>query len=156
MRSHSSISAAALAVALIATVPASQAQLLGVDLNLGGESGIDAGVSVGGDSLLDVDVDAGSGSSDDLLDVEVGGSGADDSLVDVTVGGGPATGPNGGTLIDLGVGTDEAVLDADVTLGGATGGAWTSVVIAGPPSCRAPSGAGSPTCRAGAGPSAPS
>lgn len=123
MRSHSSISAAALAVALIATVPASHAQLLGVDLNLGGESGIDAGVSVGGDSLLDVDVDAGSGSSDDLLDVEVGGSGADDSLVDVAVGGGPATGPNGGTLIDLGVGTDEAVLDADVTLGGATGGA---------------------------------
>lgn len=122
MRTYSYISAAALAAALIATPHFAQAQLLGVDVNVGGESGIDADVSVGGENLIDMDVDAGSSDSgDDLLDVEVGGSGG--NLVDVSVGG-SGTGPNGGRLIDLGAGrTDAAVLDADVTLGGTGDGA---------------------------------
>lgn len=146
MRTYSYISAAALAAALIATPQLAQAQLLGVDLNLGGESGatVGADVTLGGDSLLGVDADVNLGGSNGL-DVNAGvGVGSDDSLVDVdldantrstsgtggnlvdlgvNVGGNSAIGPNGGTLIDLGGRrTDAALVDADVNLGTGTAG----------------------------------
>lgn len=89
-------------------------------VNVGGSSGVDvdAGVDVGGSSGLDVDADVGIGGSDGLsVDAsadlgQTSGSSRGQSLdVDATIGlgsggttsaGKPTTGPNGGTLIDLG------------------------------------------------------
>lgn len=169
MRTHSYISAIALAAALIATPQVAQAQSLGIDLggaevsvdlggdslvdvdagvDLGGDNQIDAGVDVGGDSLVDVDagVDvggesglgvaagvelggSGSGSGSNLVDVDVGvgagsnrGSGGNVVDVDLGVGtgGGGGRGPNGGALIDLDANVlDQAVVDAEVGVGGA-------------------------------------
>lgn len=145
MRAYSYISAAALAAALIATPQIAQAQLLGVDVDVGGDAGsvVDAGVTIGGGSdaggsLVDADVNVGgssgsdSGSGGSLVDVDVNsggatsGSGAGNGLLDVNIGNGGATGPNGGTLIDLNVGrTDAALVDAEVDVGSGSGAAAT-------------------------------
>ena len=131
MQTKSYISAAALAAALLMAPQTSLAQALGVDVDLdvlGIEA--DADVDVGGDSLLDANVDVGTGSSGAASSTDASSG---NSLVDVEIGGEPATGPNGGTLIDLTVGrTDEALVDADLDLlGGATTSGSGSNLITG-------------------------
>lgn len=116
MHTNSYISTAALAAALLATPQASLAQDLGLNLDLGVLGvGVDADVNVGGESLLGVDADVTTGST--------GSSGSGNSLVDLDVDVGSRTGPNGGTLIDLGGnGSDTALVDADIDLPGRTSG----------------------------------
>jgi hypothetical protein len=135
MQTKSNISAAALAAALLVTPQAAHAQLLGLDVDLdvlGIEA--DADVDVGGDSLLDADVDIGTAGSGSNTSASTSTeSGSDSSLVDIDIGGdgGSATGPNGGTLIDLTIGrTEEAVLDADLDVlnGGTTSGGGSSLI----------------------------
>nr|WP_295885775.1 hypothetical protein [uncultured Devosia sp.] len=114
MQTTSYISAAALAAALLITPQTAQAQLLGLDVDLdvlGVEA--DADVNVGGGSLLDADVDVGSSTGNGST--SSGNGGLVD--VDIDIGHGPATGPNGGTLIDLTTGgSHNAALDADLDL----------------------------------------
>lgn len=119
MQTKSYISAAALAAALLSSPHIALAQALGLDVDLdvlGIET--DADVDIGGESLVDADVTVGSNGSD--TDAASPASG-DGSLVDIDIVGNSATGPNGGTLIDLDVGdSDEALLDADLDVLGGT------------------------------------
>jgi hypothetical protein len=114
MQTTSYISGAALAAALLITPQATLAQALGLDVDLD-VVGIqtDADVDVGGDSLLDADVDIGGGDDDGGSDAATPSDNA--GLVDLDIGNSRATGPNGGTLINLNVGgSGNAVLDADI------------------------------------------
>lgn len=129
MKTRSYISAAALTAALLISPQTTQAQILGLDVNvdvLGVET--DANVDVGGDSLLDADVDIGSsGTGESAAAPSHSGSLFD---VDVDIGHGSATGPNGGTLIDLG-GANNAVLDAGIKLLDNDKAAGSSALITG-------------------------
>lgn len=76
---------AALAVAALASLPlASGAMALDLGVDLGGLGSVDVGV--GGDSGLDVDVDLGGSDSGVGVDVDLGGSGGSDSGLDLTSG----------------------------------------------------------------------
>ena len=138
MHTKSYISAATLAAALLATPHLAQAQGVGLNLDLGG-IGVDANVGLGGESLVDVDAGVSLGGNNglnvdvgaevggqSLVDVDAGissgatppagGSGSSNNLLDVNVDGGQ-TGPNGGTLIDLGAGrSDDAALAVDLDI----------------------------------------
>ncbi|MBJ3785928.1 hypothetical protein [Devosia sediminis] len=149
MRIQSQISALAFAAAVLAAPPAfAQLSLginlggnadggglgldAGVDLGIGDtEVNVDAGVGVGGDSLVDADVGVDAGSSggsttqvdvgaevlgdDDVVDVDVGIGSSGSSSSGGSTGGGSSAGSTGGRLID-----------ADVTIGGGTGGSGGS------------------------------
>jgi hypothetical protein len=125
MQTKSYISAAALAAALFAIPQHTLAQGLGLDL---GGIGVQANVDVGGDSIVDVDAGVDVGGDDGLdvdADVILGSSGMGESAgstaslidVDVDLGSTAGTGPNGGTLIDLGrSNSGGATLDAGIDL----------------------------------------
>lgn len=121
MRTNSSISAIALAAALLAAPQATQAAGLGLGLSLGGSDGVnvdvgvgtgdglgvDAGVSVGGDDGLNVDAGANVGGSQGGIGVNAGLSsgdrGSDDNLVDVGIG--TNNHDSGGSLVDVNLGS---------------------------------------------------
>ena len=101
MRTKSLISSVALAAALITTPQMAMAQGLSVDL---GGVGVDADVSIGGDSLVDVDAGAEVGGESGLgvdAGVSVGGSEPEDGLVDANLGVDAGGSESDGNLVDL-------------------------------------------------------
>lgn len=126
MRTKTYISAVALAAALM-TPQLTLAQSLSVDVggidadvSLGGDSGLDADVSVGGDSGVDAGVSLGGDTGLDA-DVGVGGGGGVDAGVSVG-------GSDSGNLVDANVGVGsgsgggDSLVGVDVGIGSGTGG----------------------------------
>ncbi|WP_108462299.1 hypothetical protein [Devosia naphthalenivorans] len=133
MRTKSHISAVALAAALITTPQISMAQDLSVDL---GGVGVDADVSIGGDSLVDVDAGAEVGGESGLgvdAGVSVGGSEPEDGLVDANLGVDSGGSENDGNLVDVdasvgsgsgSIGNGDAdLVDVDLGIGSGSSGA---------------------------------
>lgn len=126
MHTRIDISAAALAVALLASPQLSLAQGLNLDLGI---VAVDANIGLGGNSLLDVDAGVtlgGNGGTAIGAGVTLGSTDSQGSLLDVDIStgstrpatgpNGGATGPNGGTLINLGgpARPNAAALDVDI------------------------------------------